>query len=264
MNKGFKTKKKFGQHLLISKGVIEKIVDQLDITREDIIIEIGVGTGQLTEEILNRKPSVLYGIEIDELAYPIIEERFSNQSNFILIKKDFFDVDLRKLSERKKIKLTGNLPYNVASHILINTAFYLDILILTVFMVQKEVAEKLVAHPKTKNYTFMSVFLQTFFDIEYVMSVPARFFAPPPKVTSAVVRMLPKENPPVSMENMKKYKNFVSMLFTNRRKMLRTKINEETLKKANIKPTSRAEELTVSQFIELFSEYLSNKHNSEN
>jgi len=131
-------------------------------------------------------------------------------------------------------------------------------------MIQKEVAQKLVGKPKTKDYTFMSVFLQTFFDIDYVMSVPARFFSPPPKVTSAVIRMIPKEKLPVSLDHMKKYKNFVSMLFSNRRKMLRSKIDKDILERAGIDPKARAEELSVDDFIRLFSEHLLYKHDGKN
>jgi len=126
--KTFKTKKHLGQHLLISEGVIKKIVDEIDVNPEDIIVEIGVGTGQLTEEILNRKPGALYGIEIDRTVYPLIEERFGNYRNFILIKDDFFRVDLKKLSDGNKIKLVGNLPYNVSSHILTRAVEEIEII----------------------------------------------------------------------------------------------------------------------------------------
>lgn len=248
----FKTKKKFGQHLLISEGVIKKIVDTAGITSSDVVVEIGVGTGQLTEEILKRNPKVLYGIEIDETAYPIIEERFKNFQNFVLIKKDFFDVNLRELSGGEKIKLLGNLPYNVSSLILVNSVFYVDIIDLCVFMLQKEVAEKLTANPKTKNYTFLTVFIQTFFNVEYVMSVPARFFKPPPKVTSAVVKLTPKDSLPVPLKEAKRYKNFVSGLFSHRRKMLRSKIDRDILKKADIPETARVEELPLEKFITLY------------
>ncbi len=248
--KKFRTKKRFGQHLLISEGVISKIVDTIDVKPEDIIVEIGVGTGQLTQEILKRNPKKLYGIEIDETAYPIIEERFKEFENFELIKKDFFDVNLYEIAENQKIKLVGNLPYNVSSLILINTAFYIDILERTVFMLQKEVAEKLIAKPKTKSYTFLTIFIQTFFEVEYIMSVPARFFSPPPKVTSAVIRMFPKKNYPKI--DKKDFKNFVSSLFSNRRKMLRTKVDENFLKSLNIPPTARVEELKPEDFLRLY------------
>ena len=250
MSKRFKTKKRFGQHLLISEGVIEKIVDVIDVKPEDIIVEIGVGTGQLTEAILKRNPKKLYGIEIDETAYPIIEERFKDYPNFELIKADFFDVDLNKLANGQKIKLVGNLPYNVSSLILVNTVFYLEIIERNVFMLQKEVAEKLIAKPGSKSYTFLSVFIQTFYDVEYVMSVPARFFSPPPKVTSAVVKMTPKKNIP--QVDRKKFKNFVSGLFSQKRKMLRKKIDENVLLKCGIDPKLRVEDLKLEDFLCLF------------
>lgn len=250
MNK-IKPKKHLGQHFLISKSVIEKIVDEIDISQENIVVEIGPGTGALTEEILLRNPKILYAIEIDTTVYPVLEEKFSKYSNFKLIKSDFFDVNLYELiSDEEKIKLAGNLPYNVASLMIIDCGFKLDILELCVFMIQKEVAEKLIAKPKTKDYTFLSVFIQTFFDVKYIMSVPARFFNPPPKVTSAVVKLTPKQN--IAINNVKKYKNFVSHLFQNRRKMIKSKIEEEMLNKAGISPNLRAEELSVEDFIRIF------------
>jgi 16S rRNA (adenine1518-N6/adenine1519-N6)-dimethyltransferase len=154
------------------------------------------------------------------------------------------------ISDEEKIKLAGNLPYNVASLMIIDCAFKLDILEFCVFMIQKEVAEKLIAKPKTKDYTFLSVFIQTFFDVKYIMSVPARFFNPPPKVTSAVVKLTPKQN--IAINNVKKYKNFISHLFQNRRKMIKSKIEEEMLNKAGISPNLRAEELSVEDFIRIF------------
>ncbi|WP_299237568.1 16S rRNA (adenine(1518)-N(6)/adenine(1519)-N(6))-dimethyltransferase RsmA [Sulfurihydrogenibium sp.] len=250
MNK-IKPKKHLGQHFLISKNVIEKIVDEINISQEDIIVEIGPGTGALTEEILLRNPKILYAIEIDTTVYPVLEEKFSKHSNFKLIKSDFFDVNLYELiSDEEKIKLVGNLPYNVASLMIIDCGFKLDILDFCVFMIQKEVAEKLIAKPKTKDYTFLSVFIQTFFNVKYIMSVPARFFNPPPKVTSAVVKLTPKQN--ITIKNVKKYKNFVSHLFQNRRKMIKSKIEEEILNKVGISPNLRAEELSVEDFIRIF------------
>jgi len=252
MSKKFKTKKKFGQHLLIAQGVIEKIVDFAEIKPEDIVVEIGVGTGQLTQEILKRNPKKLYGIEIDKTAYPIIEEKFASYENFELIKEDVLKVNLFELAKGQKIKVIGNLPYNISSLILVNCVFYIDVIERTVFMLQKEVAEKLTAKPKTKAYTFLSVFIQTFFEVEYLMSVPARFFSPPPKVTSAVVRMFPKKDIP-SIDK-KEFKNFVSALFSGRRKMLRKKLDRCVLERAGINPTARVEELEVKDFLKLYEE----------
>lgn len=246
----FRTKKHFGQHLLVSKDVIKRIVDTLQITPQDIVVEIGVGTGNLTQEILAREPAVVYGIEIDKTAYPIIEDRFKDYPNFHLIKSDFFDIDLGEITGSASIKLAGNLPYNVASNIMVKTVFILDRIKLCVFMVQKEVAEKLIAKPRSKTYTFLSVFIQTFYDIEYVMSVPARFFSPPPKVVSAVVKLTPKKEIPV--ENPYEYKEFLSEIFQNRRKMLRSKIDQQILTDCGIAPEKRVEELSLQEIIRLY------------
>ena len=248
--KKFKTKKHLGQHLLISEGVLNKIADELEVSIEDTIVEIGVGTGQLTEAILKKNPKILYGIEIDKTAYPLIKERFKSYKNFFLIEEDFFKVNLKNLSKGKKIKITGNLPYNIASHIIIKTVENIDIIQLAVFMVQKEVGEKLTAKPNTKNYSFLSVFVQTFFEVKYVMSVPARFFKPPPKVTSAVIKMIPKDKKQI--ENIEEYKEFLSNMFSNKRKMLKSKISTDILKKAGIKETVRAQELSIEDFINLY------------
>lgn len=245
-----KAKKQFGQHFLKSQDVVKKIVDEIDIKEDDIILEIGPGTGVLTEEILKRNPNKLYSVEIDKSLYPLLEEKFKEYKNFELIKSDIFDVNIKSLTEDRKIKIVGNLPYNVASLIMINCVFNMEVIDFCVFMIQKEVAEKLIAKPKTKSYTFLSVFMQTFFQIKYVMSVPARFFSPPPKVTSAVVKLIPDNR--FNIKDIKKYKNFVSHLFTDRRKMIRSKLDQSILEKANIKPTLRAEELNIEDFVRLF------------
>ena len=248
--KKVKAKKQFGQHFLLSENVVKKIVDEVDIKEDDIVVEIGPGTGVMTQEILSKNPKKLYAVEIDQTLYPILEEKFKEYKNFELVKQDILKVNMRDFLQDGKIKLVGNLPYNVASLIIVNCVFNLDILHSCTFMIQKEVAEKLTAKPKTKDYTFLSVFVQTFFDVNYVMSVPARFFSPPPKVTSAVVKLIP--NNKYNLTEIKKYKNFLSFIFNNRRKMLRTKLDEETLLKAGINPTLRAEELNVEDFIKLF------------
>lgn len=246
----FKTKKQFGQHLLTSKDVTRKIVDELDITQQDTVMEIGVGTGNLTEEILARNPALVYGVEIDRTTYPIIKQRFKDYQNFYLIESDFFDIDLKEITASTCIKLTGNLPYNVASNIMVKTVFILDRIKLCVFMVQKEVAEKLIAKPRSKNYTFLSVFIQTFYHVEYVMSVPARFFYPPPKVVSAVVKLTPKKD--FVVENPYQYKKFLSEIFQNRRKMLRSKVDYNILTECKIAPEKRVEELSIHEIIKLY------------
>jgi 16S rRNA (adenine1518-N6/adenine1519-N6)-dimethyltransferase len=239
-------KKSFGQHFLRSKGVVEKIVDALEVSPADRIVEVGPGTGVLTEEILKRNPKKLTAIELDRELIPLLREKFRDFSDFEVVEGDASEVDFCKFG--KPIKLVGNLPYNAGSLIVLNTIFAKDCLERAVFMLQKEVAERLTL--KHKKPSWLGVFLNTFFDTEYLMSVPARFFYPPPKVTSAVIRIKPKPNAPSF--DLKEYKTFLEKLFAERRKMLKSKVGENLLRKAGIKPTARVEELKTEDFVRLF------------
>jgi len=241
-----KPKKNLGQHFLRSKGVIEKIAESLKISPEDTVVEIGPGTGALTEELIKRNPRKLILLEIDKELIPLLEEKFGKNPNVEIVNTDATEVDFCNLG--RNLKLVGNLPYNVGSLIVLNTVYAKDCLNRAVYMLQKEVAEKLTL--KDNKPSWLGIFLNTFFDTDYLMSVPARFFNPPPKVTSAVISIKPKnEQPNFNLDN---YRNFLERLFSERRKMLRKKIPEEVLLQAGIKPTARVEELTLEDFIKLY------------
>ncbi|WP_461832256.1 ribosomal RNA small subunit methyltransferase A, partial [Aquifex sp.] len=148
----------------------------------------------------------------------------------------------------KSLKLVGNLPYNVASLIIENTVYNKDCIPSAVYMVQKEVAEKLEGK---KDTGWLSVFVRSFYDVEYIMTVPPRFFVPPPKVNSAVIKLVKNEK--IKVENLKDYKNFLTHIFSNRRKSLRKKLSEEILKNAGINPNERVDNLKLEDFIRLYS-----------
>ena len=241
-----KPKKYYGQHFLKSKGVVKKIVDALDLKPEDTVLEIGPGTGVLTEELLKRSPKKLIAVEVDRELIPLLEEKFKNLPNFELLNADATKLDFCKFG--KNLKVVGNLPYNVASLIVLNTVLAKDCLEKAVFMVQKEVAERLTL--KHKKPSWLGILLNTYFDIEYLMSVPPRFFNPPPKVVSAVIRLKPKKEQPDF--NPEEFKEFLETVFSERRKMLKKKIPESVLKMANIEPTKRVEELEPEDFTKLF------------
>ncbi len=243
-------KKFLGQHFLKSKGVIEKIVNSLEISPKDTVIEIGPGTGVLTEEILKREPEKLIAIEVDGELAKLLREKFKKFPNFELINTDATKVDF--CSFGKNLKLIGNLPYNVGSFIVLNTVRSKDCLNRAVYMLQKEVVERLTL--KHKKPSWLGILLNTFFDTDYLMSVPARFFYPPPKVVSAVISMKPKKVQPSF--NVEDYKRFLEKLFMQRRKMLKTKLPLEVLEKANIPPTKRVEQLGVEDFIRLYREFI--------
>jgi len=241
-----KPKKSLGQHFLKSKGVVEKIAESLEISPTDTVVEIGPGTGVLTEEILKREPKKLIALELDRELYNLLKEKFEKNPKFEVINTDATKVDFCKFG--KPIKLVGNLPYNVGSLIVLNTVRAKDCIDRAVYMLQKEVAERLTL--KHKKPSWLGILLNTFFETEYLMSVPPRFFNPPPKVVSAVIKLVPKkEQPNIDIDN---YKRFLEKLFSQRRKMLKQKLPLNVLKKANIDPHKRVEELSLTDFINLY------------
>jgi len=240
-------KKRFGQHLLVSYGVLSKIAEFAEISSADPIVEIGPGTGNLTEEILKRNPRKLYLLEIDDEMVAYLKERFKDEiqeEKVILLKADAGKFDYSLILEAE-FKVLGNLPYNRASLIVERIVYYFQKIPLAVFMVQKEVAERWM-----EVESWLSVFIQTFYDIEYMMTVPPRFFVPQPKVDSAVIRL--KRKPKVETFDLRDYKAFLVKLFANRRKALRSKLPSDLLERANISPLARAEELLVEDFIRLY------------
>ncbi|WP_461828705.1 16S rRNA (adenine(1518)-N(6)/adenine(1519)-N(6))-dimethyltransferase RsmA [Aquifex sp.] len=238
-----KLKKSFGQHLLVSEGVLSKIAEELNIQEGETVVEIGGGTGNLTRVLLKHPLKKLYVIELDD---EMIEHLKSiSDDRLEIIKADASEFPFCELGG--SLKVVGNLPYNVASLIIENTVYNKDCIPLAVYMVQKEVAEKLEGK---KDTGWLSIFVRSFYDIEYVMSVPARFFIPPPKVTSAVIKL--KKNEKIKVDSLKDYKFFLTRLFENRRKVLRKKIDRSILEKAGINPNARVDELKLKDFFKLY------------
>ncbi len=238
-----KLKKHLGQHLLVSEGVLRKIAEELRIEESEIVVEVGGGTGNLTRILLEYPLQRLYVIELDEEMVEHLKKL--RDERLEIIRADASEFRFCEIGGN--LKVVGNLPYNVASLILENTIYNKGCIPLAVYMVQKEVAEKLEGK---KDTGWLSIFLRTFYDVEYVMSVPARFFTPPPKVTSAVIKL--KRNEKLKVANLKDYKAFLTRLFENRRKVLRKKIEREVLERAGIDPNARVEELKLEDFFELY------------
>lgn len=243
MKLSMKLKKKWGQHLLVSPGILKKIVEFAEIKPGETIVEIGPGPGNLTREILKTPLKKLYLIEIDPEMVETLKQTLKDERVKIFL-DDATTFDFSKLQETS-LKLIGNLPYNVASLIIENTVNYKNIISLALYMVQKEVAERLL-----QNTSWLSVFVNTFYKVQYLMSIPPRFFLPPPKVDSALIKLEKKENPPIL--NLKVYKKFLLQIFSKKRKKLRHKLDEKILKKANISPDKRVEELRLEEFIYLY------------
>ena len=239
-------KKGLGQHLLISGGVVEKIVSELEPEGLDVV-EIGGGTGYLTRELLKKGPRSLTVIEID----PRMAERLQTigDPRLRVLEADATSFDLCTVGE--SLILCGNLPYNVWAGIIERVIICHPCVERGVFMLQKETALKLTGKEKPG---WLGIFFRTYFDAVYLMSVPARFFVPKPKVSSGVVRFTKKHAEGVPSE-LKKYKEFLTSLFTSPRKMLRKKFPQELLAQAGIEGTRRAEELSLEEILRLYNVY---------
>lgn len=235
-------KKKWGQHLLVSSGVLDRLVELAEI-KEEVVVEIGPGTGNLTKRLLNTPLKRLYLLEID----PEMVEKLKvslNDPRVVILQTDATTFDFNILNE-KELKLIGNLPYNVASLIIENTIYHKHLIYQAFYMVQKEVAERLI-----QQKSWLSVFVNTFYQLEYLMSIPPRFFVPPPKVNSAYLKFTRKNFDEI--KDLKRYKSFLVQIFSQKRKMLKHKVPPEILEKASILPQKRVEELNLLDFITLY------------
>ncbi|PSF37146.1 16S rRNA (adenine(1518)-N(6)/adenine(1519)-N(6))-dimethyltransferase [Aphanothece hegewaldii CCALA 016] len=267
-------RKQFGQHWLKSEYALDQIIEAAELKQSDRILEIGPGTGILTRRLL-KTAGVVVAVEIDRDLCTKLVKTFANQENFLLLQGDILSLDLDShLTSFPKFahpnKVVANIPYNITSPILEKLLGsvakpaanpYCTI----VLLIQKEVAERLVAKPATKAYNGLSVKTQYLASCEWITDVPARAFYPPPKVDSAVIRLRPQPSQE-TVDNPKKLENLINMGFANRRKMLRNNLKgiidgdllTQILEQLEINPHCRAEELSLEQWIALSSAILIN------
>jgi 16S rRNA (adenine1518-N6/adenine1519-N6)-dimethyltransferase len=241
-------KKGLGQHLLLSEGVLEKLADLVDPGPGDTVVEIGPGTGNLTLKLLERKPKKLIALEKDPEMVKVLR-KIENPA-LEVIEGDATRTDLCSFGQ--DLKVCGNLPYNVASLIIENVVFHHRCVREGVFMTQKEVALKLSGKERG---SWLGAFLETFFEVTYLMSVPSRFFLPRPKVSSGVIKIKKKATAEGGPSDLSKYKKFLLRLFSERKKMLRSKFGAEVLKKAGVDPSWRVHQLSPAQILRLYNVY---------
>lgn len=260
-------KKSLGQHFLHDKNIARNIVELLDVPDNALVLEIGSGTGVLTDFLL-AKNIQLISVEIDHRSVEILQQKYSDflGKNYFIYENDFLKIDLRKISEEfgKKIYVIGNIPYYITSPILFHLFDYSDYLVKSVLMVQKEIAQRLKAKQRTKDYGILSLALQNYGKISKVHDVPASCFLPPPKVTSAYFDIVfHKENEGiVPSEFRKKVHRMIRIAFQQRRKKLsnclKSYFSSENID-FNDLPESiekyfsqRPEELSLQEFYNLF------------
>lgn len=243
-----RAKKHLGQHFLKDENIARKITDSLNLPCE-ALLEIGPGTGVLTKYLLELPVNKFLAIDVDREAVPYLKKTFPEAAdNFI--EGDFLRIPVDQLFDGP-FSVIGNFPYNISSQILFRVLDHRNQIPEVVGMFQKEVAERIAAPPGSKTYGIMSVLLQAWYDIEYLFTVGAEVFVPPPKVESAVIRL--KRNQVQSLGcDEKLFVNIVKTAFNQRRKTLRN-----ALKSYRFSPddaleellTKRAERLGVEEFV---------------
>lgn len=250
--KSVKPKKFLGQHFLKDLTVAKAIADTVDTHPELPILEVGPGTGVLTQFLLPKERH-LKVVEVDFESVAYLRENYPQLEEEI-IEDDFLKMHLDRLFGGKPFVLTGNYPYNISSQIFFKMLDYKDLIPCCTGMIQKEVAERIAAKPGNKTYGILSILIQAWYRVEYLFTVSEQVFNPPPKVKSAVIRMTRNETQELGC-NEKLFKQVVKTTFNQRRKTLRNSIKpilgKECPLTADTLFNKRPEQLSVQDFIDL-------------
>ena len=262
-----KARKQFGQHWLKSEKALNRIVSSAELTQSDRVLEIGAGTGILTRQLISQAQAVV-AVEIDRDLCPILVQKFGKSENFLLLQGDFLNLDLDELLQpfppfQHPRKVVANIPYNITGPILERLLGTIsdpnpnpfDSIVL---LLQKEVALRICASSNSAHYGALSIRVQYLATAEFICDVGAKAFSPPPKVDSAVIRLKPRaiEHP---AQDPRKLEMLIRLGFSSRRKMLRNNLKSAIeieslnalLETLNINPQTRAEDLSVEQWVEL-------------
>ena len=265
-----KDNKSLGQNFLINQNVVDEIVNSASISKEDLVIEIGPGLGTLTKQLLEKAGKVIC-IELDDRMVKILKDRFSLYDNFEIINEDVLKVNLNKIIEKenKRCKIVANLPYYITTPIIMKLLEdRLNIESITV-MIQKEVAERLIATPGEKLSGAITYTVYYHCESEKIMEVPPESFIPEPEVTSEVIKLNLRNKAPIEVKNLQKMFQIIKVAFMQRRKTLLNALTNgniiknkqeaiEMFSELEINLNTRAEELTIEKFAEI-ANYITNK-----
>ena len=251
--------KKYGQHFLSDPRILEGIVDALAPTPADTVVEIGPGRGSLTD-ILVERSGRLIAVEVDRALTEQLRRKYLDRPNVEIVQGDVLETDLHALAGSDFL-LIGNVPYYITTPIVFK-ALDAPIPRRSVFLVQREVAERMTAKEDTESYGALSVNVAAVANTEQVMSVPASSFKPPPKVESAVIRLTPRSAPLMSAESLPGFRIFVQAAFGQRRKQMQRALrtirgmsaedSRSLLERAGIDPAARPEVVSPESFARLY------------
>lgn len=262
-------KKRFGQNFLVDDTVINRIVDSIQPAADDLMIEIGPGLGAMSKPLLARL-NQLHVIELDRDIIPKLVKNcmfadVANKNKLLVNEKDVLKFDFAEFYTRqiasapganRKLRIVGNLPYNISTPVLFHLLNYRDIIQDMHFMLQKEVVDRIVASPGNKHYGRLSVMIQAFCHAQALFEVPPYAFQPAPKVVSAILRLQPSPQFEEQIKDFSLFEKLVRQAFSQRRKTLKNTLKNicsvAQIEQAGLSTTQRAEELSVSDFVNLY------------
>jgi 16S rRNA (adenine1518-N6/adenine1519-N6)-dimethyltransferase len=257
---GFSPQRKLGQNFLIDSNIRNKLLNHIDVTKEDIVLEIGSGLGQLTFELAKITKKVI-AIEFDKKLFSILSRFAEGFSNVVLVHEDFLKFNLRKfIPKNKKIKVISNLPYYISTPVILKLFAHSEYIISAILTLQKEVADKFVAEPRSKEYGSLTLFAEFHSEIKKLFNISKNCFYPAPKVASTVIFLKIRENAPVEVADKNDLFELIRAGFSVRRKTLvNAMLNqryqglskaqaEKVLRAAGIPLDARAETLSLPDF----------------
>lgn len=254
-------RRRLGQNFLIDKAILKKIIMIAELNKEDIVIEIGAGWGNLSSSLAKEAKKV-YAVEIDRGLYSLLQEKLAGLTNIEIMNEDALELDYQIISRHfgKKVKVIANLPYSISTPIIFNlldSRAWIDSMVL---MLQKEVAHRIIAPFGTKEYGILAIFIQMYCDTSLEISVPSSAFHPRPKVESAVVKFKVLDGPRVTVTDEAYFKKMVKAVFAQRRKTLVNTLKNapylnltrsdilSALNSLGIDPKRRGETLTLDDY----------------
>ena len=247
-------RKRFGQNFLHDSRIINQIIGSLNAKADEHWIEIGPGQGALTEPLLKQGVK-LDVVELDRDLVTLLNNKFKQYGNLTIHSADALRFDFSQLAEKNKLRVVGNLPYNISTPLMFHLLEHASCIQDMYFMLQKEVVDRICAEPNNKQYGKLSIMMQYYCQTEHLFDVPPESFDPIPKVMSAIVCLKPHTTPPVQINDIKKLSQLVTHAFSQRRKTLRNAlkkhIDEQVMIDLGINPNLRAENISLFEFAKL-------------